>query len=239
MSQPQRNLPRTILRNLLFMDEPAAALLLALGLGTLCLPLGLWLLTYQLQGKAFERLWALLKQLLWLLPYWFALWCVALNALLRPVIATKAGRLVTAACCAILPLPVPMAMLLAAAVISGTVLIVTTYGQDNTLPPYLGSPLNNLYGWLMCLAMMATFIACFDRTGKFADYMTRSSFGLYIVHYVVIASLGSQLKLFTQLPPVTIYLILTVAVFTLSPLLYEILRRIPGVRWCVFGIKGK
>ena len=129
--------------------------------------------------------------------------------------------------------------LLAAAVIAGTVLIVTTFGQDNTLPPYLGSPMNNLYGWLMCLAMMATFMACFDRTGKFASYMTRSSFGLYIVHYVVIASLGTQLKLYTQLPPAAIYLILTVAVFTLSPLLYEILHRIPVIRWCVFGEKGK
>ena len=33
------------------------------------------------------------------------------------------------------------------------------------------------------------------------------------------------------------YIILTVAVFTLSPLLYEILHRIPFVRWCVFGEK--
>jgi hypothetical protein len=33
------------------------------------------------------------------------------------------------------------------------------------------------------------------------------------------------------------YAILAVAVFTLSPLLYEILRRIPFVRWAVFGEK--
>ena len=30
---------------------------------------------------------------------------------------------------------------------------------------------------------------------------------------------------------------LTVAVFTISPLLYEVLHRIPFVRWCVFGEK--
>jgi len=35
------------------------------------------------------------------------------------------------------------------------------------------------------------------------------------------------------------YLILTVAVFTLSPLLYEILHRIPFIRWCVFGEKKR
>ena len=123
------------------------------------------------------------------------------------------------------------------AVVSGVILIATTFGQDNTSPHYLGSPLNNLYGWMMCLAMMAWFKARFDRTGKFAGYMTRTSFGLYIVHYLVIAALGYMMKMYTQLPPVAMYIILTVAVFTLSPFLYEVLHRIPFVRWCVFGEK--
>jgi hypothetical protein len=33
------------------------------------------------------------------------------------------------------------------------------------------------------------------------------------------------------------YAILTVAVVTLSPLIYEVVRRIPVVRWCVLGEK--
>ena len=127
--------------------------------------------------------------------------------------------------------------LLACAAVAGGVLIGTTFGQDNTSPQFLGSPLNNLYGWLMCLAMMAWFMARFDRTGPFASYMTKSSFGLYIVHYLVIASLGYMMKTYTQLPPLAQYLILAVAVFTLSPLLYEILHRIPFLRWCIFGEK--
>jgi surface polysaccharide O-acyltransferase-like enzyme len=87
----------------------------------------------------------------------------------------------------------------------------------------------------MCLAMMGWFNARFDSTGRFAGYMTRSSYGIYIVHYLVIASLGYMMKTYTQLPPWSMYVILTVAVFTLSPLLYEIIRRIPVVRWCVLG----
>ena len=125
--------------------------------------------------------------------------------------------------------------LTASASLAGVALIVTTFGENNTVPQYMVSPLNNLYGWLMCLAMMGLFKAKFDRTGRFAAYMTRSSFGLYIVHYLVVASLGYMMKVYTQLPPVAMYLILTVAVFTLSPLLYEGLRRIPVVRWCVLG----
>ena len=127
--------------------------------------------------------------------------------------------------------------LVVCAVVTGGILIGTTFGQDNTSPQYLGSPLNCIYGWLACLALMGWFNARFDRTGKFAGYMTRSSYGLYIVHYLVVASIGYMMKTYTQLPPVAMYVILTVAVFTLSPLLYEILHRIPVVRWCVFGEK--
>ena len=127
--------------------------------------------------------------------------------------------------------------LLVCAAIAGTVLTVTTFGQNNTTPAYLASPLNCLYGWLMCLAMMAWFAACFDRTSPFAAYMTRSSYGIYVVHYLFIASFGYMMKTYTPLPPVAMYLISTVAVFTLSPLCNELLRRIPFIRWCVLGEK--
>lgn len=127
--------------------------------------------------------------------------------------------------------------LLSCAVVAGGVLIGTSFGADNTSPEYLTSPLNCLYGWLACLALIGWFQACFDRSGPFSGYMTQASFGLYIVHYLVIASLGYMMKQYTQLPVWSIYLLLTVAVFTLSPLLYELLRRIPFVRWAVFGIK--
>ena len=129
------------------------------------------------------------------------------------------------------------APLMVCAGVAGVILISTTFGQDNTLPQYLQSPLNNIYGWLMCLAMMGWFKASFNSTNRFATYMTGASYGIYIVHYLVIASIGTTLKMSTQLPPVFIYLILIIAVFTLSPLLYEIIRRIPFLRWCTFGEK--
>jgi surface polysaccharide O-acyltransferase-like enzyme len=129
--------------------------------------------------------------------------------------------------------------LMASAVVAGTVLIITTFGQDNTSPQYLGSPLNCLYGWLMCLAMMAWFKARFDSTSTFAGYMTRSSFGVYILHYLVIAALGYMMKVHTSITPWMQYVILFVAVMTIPFLLNEVIRRIPFVRWCVLGIKEK
>ncbi|MBR5661919.1 MAG: acyltransferase [Bacteroidales bacterium] len=127
--------------------------------------------------------------------------------------------------------------LLSCAAISGIVLIITTFGQDNTTPQYLCTPLNCLYGWLMCLALMGWFKARFDRTGPVSAYMTRSSYGLYVTHYLFIASLGYMMKVYTDLPPVVMYLILAASVFLLTPVLYEILRRIPVFRWCVYGEK--
>lgn len=127
--------------------------------------------------------------------------------------------------------------LMACAVVAGVTLVVTTFGQDNTSPQYLGTPLNNLYGYLMCLAMMGWFGCRFNSTGRVAEYMTRSSYGIYIVHYLIVNSLGYALRVATALQPLWVYVILTVAVFTLSPLLYELLRRTPFLRWCVLGEK--
>lgn len=127
--------------------------------------------------------------------------------------------------------------LMVCALVSGVILTVMGFGQDNTLPKYLSSPLNNIYGWFMSLAMIGWFKAKFDCTGTFAAYMTRSSYGIYIVHYLIVAVIGYMLKAKSQIPPVYIYIILTTAVFTLSPLLYEILKRIPFIRWCVLGEK--
>ena len=127
--------------------------------------------------------------------------------------------------------------LMGCAVAAGVTLIVTTFGQDNTSAKYMSSPLNCLYGWLMCLAMMAWFKARFNRTGTFASYMTKNSFGVYILHYLVIGALGYMMKMYTSLEPWAMYVILTVAVMTIPFILNEVIKRIPFMRWCVLGIK--
>ncbi len=121
------------------------------------------------------------------------------------------------------------------ALIAGTILTIRTFGQDNTSPKYLQSPMNIAYTWFMMLGLLGVFQRYFNHTNCFATYMTKSSYGLYIVHYVVIASFGYMLKIHTTLPVFVIYAILTIAVFVLSLILNEILRRIPIVRWCVLG----
>ena len=125
------------------------------------------------------------------------------------------------------------------AVVLGVYFIVIMYGKNDTAPEVLSGWPCILYAWFAILAMLSCFKAWADKTGPFANYMTKSSFGIYVVHYLVIASLGYMMKTYTTLPPWAMYLILAVAVFTLSPLLYEIIRRIPFLRWCVLGISRK
>ena len=129
--------------------------------------------------------------------------------------------------------------MLISALVACVALVWTGWGKNNTSPQFLSGWLNCLYAWLMMLALLGCFKAWANKTNPFATYMTKSSFGIYVVHYLVIASLGYMMKVYTNLPPWSMYVILTIAVFTLSPLIYEIIRRIPFVRWCVLGIKKK
>lgn len=129
--------------------------------------------------------------------------------------------------------------LISIALILGSVLTITTFGQNNTAPEYLQSPMNIAYTWFMMLGLLGVFRRWGNVTSKFANYMTKSSFGIYIVHYLPVVSIGYMLKAYTDLSPFAMYVILTISVFVLSPIIYETLRRIPFVRWCVFGISKK
>ena len=127
--------------------------------------------------------------------------------------------------------------LLMLALVTGTYFTIVMYGKNDTDPIVLKGWLCNLYAWFAMLAMLGCFKAWADTTSPFATYMTRSSFGVYIVHYLVVASLGYMMKRYTSLAPWMMYVILFFAVMLLSPAIYEIVRRIPFVRWCVLGVK--
>ena len=112
------------------------------------------------------------------------------------------------------------------------------YGEDYTSPVALQSLECSLYCGSTIFAVMGIFKRWFDYSTPFAQYMTRSSFGLYIVHMSVCT--GSCLLLKSAaLPLWLIYTLALIATFAGSVVLWEVLRRIPFVRWCMFGIKGR
>ena len=90
----------------------------------------------------------------------------------------------------------------------------------------------------MVLALFGLFKQRYDCTTPFSRYMTHSSFGLYIVHMTVCTSACLWLK-GADLPSWAIYSLALIATFAGSIVLWEVLRRIPFVRWCMFGINLK
>lgn len=127
-------------------------------------------------------------------------------------------------------------VLVVLAIMSATAFGIRYYGVDYTLPSVLQSPLCILFCWTAILAMFGGFKRWADKTTPVASYMARSSFGIYIVHMTVCSATCILLKSST-LPVWSIYLITITTTYLGSFLLWETLRRIPFVRWCVFGIK--
>ena len=127
---------------------------------------------------------------------------------------------------------------LAATILTGASFCIIFYGKDYTAPAILQSGLCSLYCASATLTLFGVFKHRYDCATPFSQYMTRSSYGLYIVHMTVCTASCLWLKS-TALPLWLIYTLALIATFAGSVVLWEVLRRIPFVRWCLFGVKGK
>lgn len=129
---------------------------------------------------------------------------------------------------------VPMLIL---AAILGVAYTVFYFGKNYTEDAVLKSLFTNIYLWVAILAILGCAKSWWNKASKFTQYMTKSSFGIYIVHYIVVLPLCYALKYYTTLPVFLIYLIAIFGVPVLSVALYELIRRIPVLRYLVLGIK--
>lgn len=111
------------------------------------------------------------------------------------------------------------------------------FGQNYTTPECLQSLLTNVYLWIAVLAILGCGKAWLGGNTKFTPYMTNASFGLYILHYPIVLTVCYLLTAYCKLPVLGNYVIALIAELALTPLLYELLRRIPVIRFFVLGIK--
>lgn len=112
------------------------------------------------------------------------------------------------------------------------------FGENYTDSACLKSLFTNVYLWVVILAILGCFKAWGNRTNRFASYMTNASFGIYIVHYAVVLYGCYFFKNSTDLPVVLIYVIAMILTLVLSTVLYEILKRIPVLRYLILGMKS-
>lgn len=127
----------------------------------------------------------------------------------------------------------------AAALFLAVVYVLYYFGENYAISPVVNSPLSAAYLWCTCLAVLGCMKRFGDKTCRFAKWMAKKSFGLYIFHYLPLSVTGMLLAQYTALAPVIIYLLTAVSAFAGAFVLYEIISRIPLLRWCVFGISKK
>lgn len=124
-----------------------------------------------------------------------------------------------------------------AAVVLGIGWSAVYFRQDFTSPACLQSLLTNLYAWAAVLAILGWGKHCFDFATPFTKAMSKASYGLYILHYPVLLALCVFLTEVLHLPAIWHYLLALALVFPLTWAAFAIIRRIPGIRWLVLGIR--
>ncbi len=129
--------------------------------------------------------------------------------------------------------------LVVCAVILAAAFTVLYWGRPYAEHSVLDTPLCNLFAWVAAIAVLAFMKKWGNISNTFTRWMTAKSWGLYLFHYLFIAMAAYYLTMYTKLPAVLLYLFVAVAGFGGAYLAYEIIRRIPVLRWFICGIGGK
>ena len=129
--------------------------------------------------------------------------------------------------------------LLIAAAGMGIAYVWLNFDQNYADAAVLKGCFTNAYMWCAVLAILGCGRKWFNSTNQFAAYMIKHSFGFYVLHYLPLSITAYYTFRVWHLPAVPCYFLTGAAVMLGTPLLCEVICRIPVVRWCVLGIKGK
>ena len=131
---------------------------------------------------------------------------------------------------------IPMLCLAAA----GAVFYTAYYrGSNFTSPECLQSIITNLYLWIVVLAVIGCAKRYLSQETAFTRYMSKSGFGIYVLHYPVLIVACYLLYHCFELPAIWNYGIALAVEFAMTFALYEMIIRIPVVRFLVLGVRGR
>ena len=130
--------------------------------------------------------------------------------------------------------------LVVAAVVIGILFVKVYWGQPYAEAVVLKTFLCNVYAWIAVLAILAFMKVNGNFENPFSIFMKKKAWGLYVFHYLPLAMCAYYLHIYLpDMLPVLQYLLVTVSAFAGSFLFYEIISRIPVLRFCVLGIRQK
>ena len=111
------------------------------------------------------------------------------------------------------------------------------FGTDYTSEECLTSFFTNVYLWVAILAIIGFGKVHLEFDNKLTQFLNKRSFGLYIVHYPVMLSSAYVITTYLNMNMIYVYISVFVVTVIITIVLYEILKRIPGVRFILFGIR--
>jgi len=127
--------------------------------------------------------------------------------------------------------------MLIVAIVLGIAFTVRYFGLSFVSAECLTSFLTNCYLWAAILAILGCGKAWFNKTSPLAAYMTKSSFGFYVVHYLIVQLACYFVYRYSSFPKALNYFFALAIELPCTVLMYELLRRIPVIRYLVLGIK--
>ena len=122
----------------------------------------------------------------------------------------------------------------------GIAYTVLYFGENYAVEPVINNVLACTFCWFAILAILSTMKKYGDNANTFSKWMTKKSWGLYVFHYLPLSVAAYVLINFApNMPTLLIYILVTISAFAGAFALYEIISRIPVIRFCILGIKEK
>lgn len=129
--------------------------------------------------------------------------------------------------------------ILCLAIISAVFYALRYGGSNFTSSDCLQSMITNFYLWIVILAIIGCGKKYFNQETGFTRYMTKSSFGIYILHYPVLIITCYTLYYYFNFPAIWNYVIAFAIEIIMTFAAYEVIKRIPLLRYLVLGVKRK
>ena len=112
------------------------------------------------------------------------------------------------------------------------------FGENYAVEPVLNNLPACIYCWFSILAILAFMKKYGNSENKVSRWMSKKSWGIYVFHYLPLACVAYYLRCFaSELSAGIVYIVVGISAFAGALLLYEIISRIPIIRWCVLGLK--
>lgn len=129
---------------------------------------------------------------------------------------------------------------LAGGIIAGVFYEIKFYGTYYAEYPVLNNWLSLLHAWLTALGILGVAQVILDFENPFTRYMNKAGWGIYINHITLMILFNYFLRpVAADLPVTVIYILELIITLGASILFWELFRRVPVIRYVLYGIKGK